>query len=137
MCFVAGVLICMGKYAIIKKNIQIGERLWHQSFRWDGYCDERGAGFCATATQLPRGEYGLVALCVKGNILSIYDVDIRSNIGELLYTIEMKKIEKLKNIFVLFGRTLKLTYKGDLYSFTNIAGVKEALSVIEEESKKQ
>ncbi len=102
-----------------------------------GYCDERGAGFCATATQLPRGEYGLVALCVKGNILSIYDVDIRSNLGELLYKIELKKIKNLKNIFVLFGRTLKFNYGGNTYSFTNIAGVKAALSVIEEESKKQ
>ncbi len=31
----------------------------------DGYCDERGAGFCATATKLPRGEYGIVCLRVK------------------------------------------------------------------------
>ncbi|MBR6513846.1 MAG: hypothetical protein IKT46_03325 [Clostridia bacterium] len=101
-----------------------------------GYCDERGAGFCATATQLPRGEYGLVALCVKGNILSIYDVDIRNNLGELLYEIEMKKIQNFKNKFVLIGRTVKFTYSGNLYSFTNIAGVKEALSVMEEETKK-
>ena len=40
-----------------------------------GYCDERAAGFCATATKLPKGEYGMVALCVKGNKLSLYDVD--------------------------------------------------------------
>ena len=31
----------------------------------DGYCDSRGAGFCATATKLPNGEYGVVALCVN------------------------------------------------------------------------
>ena len=44
----------------------------------NGYCDNRGAGFCAKATYLRYaiGWEGLVALCVKGNNLDIYDVDI-------------------------------------------------------------
>ena len=62
----------------------------------DGYCDNRGAGFCATATELPKGEYDIVALCVNGNKLNLFDVDMKSNIGELLYEVDLKKIENLK-----------------------------------------
>ena len=63
----------------------------------DGYCDERGAGFCATATRLPGGEYGVVALCVKGNRLSLYDVDMRSNLGEEIYCVELSQIQNLNS----------------------------------------
>ncbi|MBR6826440.1 MAG: hypothetical protein IKM59_07830 [Oscillospiraceae bacterium] len=38
---------------------------YQQKLTDNGYCDERGAGFCASATRLPGGEYGLVTLCVK------------------------------------------------------------------------
>ena len=63
----------------------------------DGYCDIRGAGFCATATNLPRGERVFVALCVNGSKLNLYDVvDMKSTLGELLYEVELKQIENLK-----------------------------------------
>ena len=101
----------------------------------DGYCDDRGAGFCATATQLPKGEYGMVALCVKGNTLSLYDVDMGSNLGQLLYAVELKQIENLKIRCNLFSQVLKFTYQGCTYAFTNVLGVKPALKVIEEEAK--
>ncbi len=100
-----------------------------------GYCDERGAGFCATATKLPGGEYGMVALCVKGNNLSLYDVDMKSNLGQLLYQVELKRIQNLKIRAMLLSQVLKFEYEGNTYSFTNFAGVKPALKVIEEESK--
>ena len=100
----------------------------------DGYCDNRGAGFCATATQLPKGEYGMVALCVKGNVLSLYDVDMKSNLGELLYEVELKKIEKLKIKAGILSQVLRFEYEGSTYSFTNFVGVKPALKVIEEEA---
>ena len=101
----------------------------------DGYCDDRGAGFCATATQLPKGEYGMVALCVKGNTLSLYDVDMGSNLGQLLYAVELKQIENLKIRCNLFSQVLKFAYQGCPYAFTNFLGVKPALKVIEEEAK--
>ena len=100
-----------------------------------GYCDERGAGFCATATKLPGGEYGMVALCVKGNNLSLYDVDMKSNLGQRLYQVELKRIQNLKIRAMLLSQVLKFEYEGNAYSFTNFAGVKPALKVIEEESK--
>ena len=100
----------------------------------DGYCDNRGAGFCATATKLPKGEYGMVALCVNGNNLNLFDVDMRSNIGELLYAVDLKQIENLKIRAGIFSQVLKFKYKGSTYSFTNFVGVKPALKVIEEEA---
>lgn len=45
--------------------------------------NDRGAGFCDTATKLPKGD--MVTLCVNGSKLTLYDVDMKSNIGELLY----------------------------------------------------
>lgn len=100
----------------------------------DGYCDNRGAGFCATATSLPKGEYGMVALCVNGNKLNLFDVDMRSNLGELLYAVDLKQIENLKIRTGIFSQVLKFEYHGAIYSFTNFVGVKPALKVIEEEA---
>jgi len=100
-----------------------------------GYCDYRGAAFCATATILPNG-YGMVALCVKDNILNIYEVDMKNNIGDLLYEIKLSKIINLKIRAMLLSQVLKFEYDGEQYSFTNFIGVKPALKVIEEESKR-
>lgn len=100
----------------------------------DGYCDNRGAGFCATATKLPNGEYGMVALCVNGSKLNLFDVDMRSNLGDLLYAVDLKQIENLKIKVGLFSQVLKFEYNGYTYSFNNFVGVKPALKVIEEEA---
>jgi len=103
----------------------------------DGYCDSRGAGFCATATSLPKGEYGMVALCVKGSRLNLYDVDLKSNIGDLLYEVDLKRTDVLKIRTGILTQVLKFEYEGAIYSFTNFAGVKPALKVIEEEANKR
>ncbi|MBQ3574340.1 MAG: hypothetical protein IJA26_01595 [Clostridia bacterium] len=99
-----------------------------------GYCDQRGAGFCATATQLPKGEYGMVALCVNRSKLNLYDVDMKSNLGELLYEVDLKQIENLKIRAGILSQVLKFEYQGSAYAFTNFVGVKPALKVIEEEA---
>ena len=103
----------------------------------EGYCDPRGAGFCATATRLPKGDYGIVALCVVDKWLNLYDVDLKSNIGELLYSVNLKQIENLKIKAGIFSQVLKFEYKGEPYAFTNFAGVKPALQVIEEEANRR
>ena len=100
----------------------------------NGYCDHRGAGFCATATSLPAGEYGMVALCVNGNRLNLYDVDMKSNLGKLLYSVVLKDIQNLKIRTGILTQVLKFEYRGAVYSFTNFIGVKPALKVIEEEA---
>lgn len=103
----------------------------------DGYCDSRGAGFCASAVTLPNGEYGLVAVCVKGNIFTVYDFDIKGNFGDILYEVELKKVENLKIKTGFFNQVLKFDYNGARYSFTNFLLVKPALKVIEEEANKK
>ncbi len=102
----------------------------------EGYCDERGAGFCATAMRLPNGEYGMIALCVKENTLFMYDVDMRNNIGACVYTVELSKIEGLKIKCNILSQVLKFVYEGKEYAFTNFLGVKPALEVIKSESVK-
>ena len=101
-----------------------------------GYCDERGAGFCATAVALPGGEYGIVALCVKESRLYLYDIDMRNNMGELLYTADLKKIENLKIKTGILSQQLRFDYDGFTYKFTNFVGVKPAFKVIEEEANR-
>jgi len=103
----------------------------------NGYCDERGAAFCAKATKLPRGEYGIVALCVKGDQLYIFDVDMKSNIKEFLYRVPLKQIEDLKIKTFILNPLLRFSYENNIYSFTNFAKVKPALEVIREESSKK
>jgi hypothetical protein len=103
----------------------------------DGYCDGRGAGFCATATKLPNGEYGVIALCVKENWLRLYDVDMKSNLGALVYEVDLKRIENLKIKAGILSQILKFEYEGMVYSFTNFVGVKPALQVIEDEASRR
>lgn len=75
-----------------------------------------------------------VALCVKGNKLGIYDVDMKSILGGSLYEVELKRVEGLKIRAGIFSQVLKFGYEGATYSFTNFVGVKPALKVIEEEA---
>ena len=102
----------------------------------EGYCDERGAAFCATATKLPGGEYGLVLLCVKGNELSLYDIDMRNNVGNQLYHVALNQVENLKIRCNILSQVLKFSHEGNVYAFTNFLGVKPALEVIKEEAAK-
>ena len=102
----------------------------------EGYCDSRGAGFWATATKLPGGEYGIVLLCVNGNKLNLYDIDMKNNVGELLYAVDLTQITNLKIREGIFSQVLKFEYEGSEYSFTNFVGVKPALKAIEEEANR-
>ena len=101
----------------------------------EGYCDSRGAGFCATATQLPQA-YGMVLLCVNGNMLNLYDVDMKSNAKALLYEVELCRISNLIIKTGLLSQKLQFEYEGFVYSFTNFVGVSPALKVIEEEANR-
>ena len=104
----------------------------------EGYCDERPAGFCATAKRLPRGEYGVVCLCVKGGMLHVYDVlDMKGTCGELLYEVRLRDVQKLKARGGLYFNILKFEYEGEKYAFNNFMFVKPALNVIKEEANKQ
>ena len=95
----------------------------------DGYCDARGAGFCATATSLPSG--------VREHVLYLYDVDMRGNIGELLHEIPLERIKNLKIRTGFFSQVLRFEYEGAVFSFTNFVGVKPALEVIRQEAARR
>ena len=105
-----------------------------------GVCDERGAAFCATAVGLPDGQFGMVLMGVVGNDLSIYDTDMRSNVGERLYTIPLQKAENLQMAGSLLAEifkcySFKFTYDGFEWKFKNCAQQKEPLAVIQSEVK--
>ncbi len=105
-----------------------------------GVCDERGAAFCATAVKLPNGSFGMCLLGVKGNELSIYDTDMKSSVGELLYTIPLRNISGLEITSGLLaeifkGYSFKFTYEGFNYKFKNCAQQQSALAVIRNEAQ--
>ncbi len=105
-----------------------------------GVCDQRGAAFCATAVKLPSGAFGMVLLGVKGSVLSIYDTDMRNNVGDHLYSIDLKKISDLKindNFFaeMFKGYGLRFVYDGFTYTFKNCCTQKAQLAVIRSEAK--
>ena len=101
-----------------------------------GICDARGAGFCATATQLPHGEVGVVALCVNGNTLSIYEMGTRHEPGALLYTVPLREIGDLYICMGQLRQRLRFSFRGELYVFSKFLGVRDALNVIKEEASK-
>lgn len=105
-----------------------------------GVCDERGAAFCATVTALPDGSFGMVLLGVKGNMLTIYDTDMKSTVGQVLYTISLAEVTDLQiNSGILAelfkGFSFRFTYDGFTYKFKNCAQMKVQLEVIRSEVK--
>ena len=105
-----------------------------------GVCDERGAAFCATAVKLPDGSFGMCLLGLKGNVLSIYDTDMKTSVGELLYTIPLKEItgfqasaNMLAEIFT--GYSFRFAHNGFQYKFKNCAQNKAALAAIAAEAQ--
>ena len=99
----------------------------------EGICDERGAVFCANAELLPNGSYGMVMLAVKGGVLSIYDVDMHSNAGKLIKSIELSQTQEL-SVKGLIVKKLKFKYQGFEYVFGNLLGVNGPLEVIKQEN---
>lgn len=80
----------------------------------------------------------MVALCVREHALYIYDVvDMKSNIGGLLYEIPLERIENLKIRAGFFSQVLRFEYEGAVFSFTNFVGVKPALEVIGKEAARR
>ena len=108
---------------------------FQQKLLENGYCDSRGAGFCATVVRLPRGEYGLVSLCVKDHFLHIYKVDRKNNLGKQLYSIDLKKIENLRiRMNWSFSQVLKFDYEGALYAFTDFSDAEAVLQIMEQDA---
>ncbi len=114
---------------------------FEQKMMLSGVCDERGAAVCATAEKLPNGAYGMCLLGVKGNVLQIYDTNMKSEVGTHLYDIPLCETEGFQRVSGLFGELIKgysfrFTYEGFKYVFKNCSAKKNVVDIIEAECKK-
>lgn len=119
----------------MKLNEKAVERMLGQAHE-RGLCDEREIVFFATASLLPRGEYGLVCLCLKENDLIVCGGDMSSRIGEILYRIPLSRTADLRFRRSLVGRRLCFSYEGEKYEFTNFIPTKELTAAVEGEAAK-
>ena len=106
-----------------------------------GVCDERCAAVCAAAVKLPDGSYGMCLLGVKGNMLRIFDTNMKSEVGQHLYDIALEKVVGFQRVNGMIGEILKgysfcFTYKGFRYVFKNCSNKRSVLDVIEQECRK-
>lgn len=112
------------------------EGKFHKKMMDEGYCDDRGVVFCATATSLPNGEYGIVLLALHGDILSIYDVlDMHNTIGDRLYEIPLQKMDDFQMAASFLGEmthgyAFRFTYCGVVCSFKNCFPMKQMIQTI-------
>ena len=90
---------------------------WSRKLLLTGYIDEREAYTMSNIKAAPNGEYGLSLLCIKDDILSIYDTDFSGNAKQILYSIPLKEIRDVKLSTFVLHPTLKFTYDGFRFSF--------------------
>ena len=69
--------------------------------------DTRKLAGVANAKRLPNGEFGFCIMCLNGSTLNIYDTNMHQEVGQLLYTIDLKKISKLKTSTFIFNMYLE------------------------------
>lgn len=90
---------------------------WTQKLLQDGYIDERGAFTMSNIKSAPNGEFGMALLCVKGDVLSIYDTDFSGAAKKKLYTVQLPEVSDVRLSTFPLHPTLKFTYRGDRFSF--------------------
>ena len=98
-----------------------------------GLVDQRKIAVVANAKSLPRGEFGLCLLCLKGSLLGVYDTNFKQDIGPLLYEIDLKNISALKGSSFVFNRYLKFTYNSFHYKFADFGNAKEFIAGVSAE----
>ncbi len=84
-----------------------------------GMVDTRRLTGIANAKKLPNGEFGLCLICLKDNVLYLYDTNFKQEIGELLYSIDLKKVTNLRTSSFVFHSYLKFTYEGFNYKLVD------------------
>ena len=113
------------------------------SEKWDKYLkgllvkglvDERMLAGVANARKLPHGEYGFCLMCLKGSTLNLYHTNVKQEVGELLYTLDLKKVENLKTSAFVLNSFIKFTYEGYDYKLVDCI-FKELYDAIKSESK--
>jgi len=99
-----------------------------------GMVDVRKLAGVANAKKLPNGEFGFCLMCLNGSTLNLYDTNFEQEVGELLYSIDLKKIANLKTSSFILNSYIKFTYEGFNYKLADCA-YKELYSAIEKEVK--
>ena len=84
-----------------------------------GLVDERKLAGVANAERLPDGSVGFCLMCLKGSTLDIYDTNFQQEVGQLLYSIDLKKVSNLKTSTFILNCYIQFTYEGFRYRLTN------------------
>ena len=98
-----------------------------------GMVDQRKIAYAAGARDLPKGEFGLCLLCICGNTLSVYELDIHRNVGKRLYVISLNRISGLKASSFLLNSHLIFQYDGFRYKFVDFGGGKPLIEAVRQE----
>ena len=115
----------------MKKNEKQEKFLDGLLFR--GIVDVRKLAGVANAKKLPNGEFGFCLMCLKDSTLNIYDTNFKQEVGELLYSVDLKKVTNLKTSSFLFNSYIKFTYERFNYKLVDCV-YKELYSAIEKEA---
>lgn len=98
-----------------------------------GIVDIRKQVVVASAKKLPRGEFGLCLMCLNQNFLNIYDTNMKQDVGELLYSVDLTKITNFKASSFVFNTYLKFTYSNFKYKIVGFARAKDFISAVTSE----
>lgn len=80
--------------------------------------DEREAFCMSSITKAPNEEYGLVLVCLKGDLLNVYDTNVRGEPGPQLYSIDLRKVTRLKFSGSRLFPYYRFQYLGANFAFT-------------------
>ena len=98
-----------------------------------GLVDNRKLAGVANARNLPNGEFGFCLMCLNGSTLDLYDTNMKQEVGELLYSVDLKKVTNLKTSAFIFNSYIKFNYEG--FSFKLVDCVhKELYKAIQQET---
>ena len=89
-----------------------------------GLIDQRKLFSFVTAKKLPSGGWGFCAMGINGDKLVIFDADIQGLDGvvkDMLYEIPLDEVENFKGFKLWNFITVKFTWQGGRFSFTNLA----------------
>ena len=72
-------------------------------------------------------------MCLNGSTLDLYDTNMKQEVGELLYSVDLKKVTNLKTSAFIMNSYIKFNYEG--FSFKLVDCVhKELYKAIQQET---
>ena len=77
-----------------------------------GLVDNRKLAGVANARKLPNGEFGFCLMCLNGSTLDLYDTNMKQEVGQLLYSVDLKKVTNLKTSAFIMNSYIKFNYEG-------------------------